>query len=72
MTAKQLGYHKKAILFLNTNEFYSPLLRHFENVYEQHFAKESYRSLYFVAQNTEEAYVYLNNYKAVESESKWY
>ncbi len=72
MTAKQLGYHKKAIIFLNTNGFYTPLLHHFENVYKQHFAKENYRSLYFVAQDTEEAYTYLNNYKAVESESKWY
>ena len=72
MTAKQLGYHKKAIIFLNTNGFYMPLLHHFENVYEQHFAKESYRSLYFVAQDTEEVYAYFNNYKAMKSESKWY
>ncbi len=72
MTAKQLGYHKKAIIFLNTNGFYTPLLHHFENVYEQHFAKEGYRSLYFVARDTDEVYQYLNTYKAEEAASKWY
>ena len=72
MTAKQLGYHQKAILFLNTNTFYTPLLEHFETVYRQHFAKESYRSLYFVARNTDDIYEYLENYRAEAGESKWY
>ncbi len=72
MTAKQLGYHRKPILFLNTTNFYTPLLHHFERIYDQHFAKESYRSLYYVARDVKEGYEYLKQYKAEAGESKWY
>jgi len=71
MTAKQLGYHQKAILFLNTNQFYEPLLAHFESLYAEQFAKESYRNLYFMAATVDEAYAYIKTYQAKASELKW-
>ncbi len=71
MTAKQLGYHQKPILFLNINQFYNPVLAHFEHLYSEQFAKESYRSLYFMAASVDEAYAYIESYKAKVSELKW-
>jgi len=71
MTLKQLGYHQKPVLFLNTDRFYDPLLAHFDTLYAQRFAKESFRSLYFSAAHVDEAYGYIKTYQAEVSEAKW-
>jgi uncharacterized protein (TIGR00730 family) len=72
ITLKQLGYHHKAIVFINTNGFYDDLFRQFEKSYEEKFAKENYRNLYFIARNSDEAMTYLLNYKPEEMVNKWF
>lgn len=72
ITLKQLGYHHKAIVFINTNGFYDDLFRQFEKSYEEKFAKENYRKLYFIAKNTSEAMDYLMNYQPEETVNKWF
>jgi uncharacterized protein (TIGR00730 family) len=72
ITLKQLGYHHKAIVFINTNGFYDDLFRQFEKSYEEKFAKENYRKLYFIAQNALEAMEYLRNYKPEDTVDKWF
>ncbi|MBC8004634.1 MAG: TIGR00730 family Rossman fold protein [Verrucomicrobia bacterium] len=72
ITLKQLGYHHKAIVFINTNGFYDDLFRQFEKSYDEKFAKESYRTLYFIAQNASEAMEYLKNYQPEETVNKWF
>lgn len=72
ITLKQLGYHHKAIVFINTNGFYDDLFRQFEKSFEEKFAKENYRKLYFVAQNATEAMNYLLNYLPEETVNKWF
>jgi uncharacterized protein (TIGR00730 family) len=72
ITLKQLGYHHKAIVFINTNGFYDDLFRQFEKSYEEKFAKENYRKLYYIAQNAAEAMEYLKNYKPEETVDKWF
>lgn len=72
ITLKQLGYHHKAIVFINTNGFYNDLFRQFEKSFEEKFAKESYRRLYFIASNSAEAMNYILNYKPEETENKWF
>lgn len=72
ITLKQLGYHHKAIVFINTNRFYDDLFRQFEKSYEEKFAKENYRNLYFIAQNASEAMDYLMNYQPEETVNKWF
>jgi uncharacterized protein (TIGR00730 family) len=72
ITLKQLGYHHKAIVFINTNGFYDDLFRQFEKSYDEKFAKESYRKLYFIAENALEAMSYLKNYLPEEGENKWF
>ena len=72
ITLKQLGYHHKAVVFINTNGFYDDLFRQFEKSYDELFARESYRKLYFIAQNASEAMHYLLNYQPEVSENKWF
>jgi cytokinin riboside 5'-monophosphate phosphoribohydrolase len=72
ITLKQLGYHDKAIVFINTNGFYDDLFRQFEKSYEEKFAKENYRKLYFIAQNSAEAMSYLSNYQPEKTVDKWF
>lgn len=72
ITLKQLGYHNKAVVFINTNGFYDDLFRQFERSYGEKFAKESYRKLYFVAGNAAEAMNYIQNYKPEEVVNKWF
>ncbi|HEY3370166.1 MAG TPA: TIGR00730 family Rossman fold protein [Prolixibacteraceae bacterium] len=72
ITLKQLGYHHKAVVFINTNGFYDDLFRQFEKSYDEKFAKENYRKLYFIAENASDAMDYLMNYQPEESENKWF
>lgn len=72
ITLRQLAYHDKAIIFINTNNFFKFLLKQFEVAYHEKFAKEIYRELYFIAQTAEEAIEYAENYVPVELDSKWF
>lgn len=72
ITLKQLGYHHKAVVFINTNGFYDDLFRQFEKSYDEKFAKESYRKLYYIAENALEAMSYLQDYLPDETENKWF
>ncbi len=60
---KQLGYNKKAIVFLNTKGFYNGLIAFFDNILEQKFANAKARELYYVANSPKEVIDYLRNYK---------
>ena len=72
ITLKQLNYHNKAIVFINTNGYYNPMLEQFALAYRENFAKESYRDMYFVASNAEEAISYIQQYQPSEPLSKWF
>ena len=60
---KQLGYNNKAIVILNTNGFYDNLLKFFEDICLQNFAKVDAKGLFFVAGTPFEVIEYLKNYK---------
>lgn len=60
---KQLGYTDKAIIILNTNNFYNHLLNFFENMIGQNFANTDMHEACFIAQNPHEVINYLKNYK---------
>lgn len=72
ITLRQLSYHTKAIIFINTNNFFEFLFKQFEVSYSEMFAKEIYRDLYFIANNSEEALDFAMNYVPVELDSKWF
>ncbi len=49
LTLKQLGFHNKAIVFINTKQVYQPLFDFFEHLYRENFADSSCRELYYIA-----------------------
>jgi uncharacterized protein (TIGR00730 family) len=72
ITLRQLSYHTKPIVFINTNGFFNYLFKQFEVSYHEMFAKEIYRELYFVAKTSDEAMKFIANYNPVELDSKWF
>ena len=73
ITLKQLGYHNKPIVIINTNNFYDKLLSFFEQVYIEKFAKEDYRMLYHIADNSFSAIDYISKYEPnVDVIDKWH
>ncbi len=72
LTLRQLSYHTKPVVFINTNNFFKYLIKQFEVSFSELFAKEIYRELYFIAENANEALQYIENYKPVELDSKWF
>ncbi len=72
ITLRQLTYHTKPIVFINTNGFFDFLFKQFEVSYDELFAKPVYRELYFVAKNPAEAMDYIENYTPVILDTKWF
>jgi len=52
---KQLGFHNKPIVFINTNGYFEHLLRQFDRAFAEAFIHERFRDLYFVAATPQEA-----------------
>lgn len=71
ITLKQLRYHNKPIVLLNTNGFYDNLLAQFDLLIDCRFAKEECRKLYYVTDNVSEALQYIDSYRPVEFSVKW-
>ncbi len=72
ITLRQLSYHHKPIVFINTNGFFNHLFKQFEISYDEFFAKPVYRDLYNISENSELALEYIANYKAKELDPKWF
>jgi uncharacterized protein (TIGR00730 family) len=72
ITLRQLSYHSKPIVFINTNNFFGYLFKQFEVTYREMFAKDVYRELYFIANNAKEAMEYIAGYTPFELDSKWF
>ena len=60
------------MVFINSNGYYNPLLEQFEKAYDETFAKENYREMYFIASNPLEAVEYIKQYVPSEPLSKWF
>src|SRR5690554_4641337 len=62
ITLRQLNYHHKPVVFINTNNFYEHLFKQFEKSFEQNFIKGNYLSLYFSAKDSHQALNYIKDY----------
>jgi len=62
LTLKQLGYHEKALVLVNTAAFFEPLLRLFEHFYAERFVSPSTRALFHVAATPADAMRYVADY----------
>lgn len=72
ITLKQLSYHNKPVVFINVNNFFEYLFKQFEKSFIEKFIKEEYRSVHFVASNSEQAIEYISGYDPPETYSKWF
>ena len=63
---KQLGYNKKPIVLLNTNGFYNNLIKFFDSIIENKFAKSGTEKLYYIAQTPADAIKYIKEYNLQE------
>ncbi len=72
LTLRQLSYHSKPVVFINTNNFYKYLLKQFETSYSEQFAKEIYRDIYFAASDAGEAINYIQQFQPTEIDTKWF
>lgn len=72
ITLKQLDYHRKPIVFINTKGFYNNLLLQFELAYSEQFAKENYRNLFKVFDNVKSALDYIEQYVHEDLGTKWF
>ena len=68
---KQLEQHTKPIVIVNTRGFYDHLLRMFEHIAAEHFAKPDHLCLYHVADDARAALDYIERYEPAAVQSKW-
>jgi cytokinin riboside 5'-monophosphate phosphoribohydrolase len=72
ITLKQLKLHDRPIVLINTGGFFNHLLALFETIYEGRFARAAYRGLYAIAAGAAEALDFIERYRPVELEDKWF
>ena len=71
ITLKQLKYHNKPIVIINTNSFFDSILSQFDRIIEQRFAKKESTLLYHISTDVADALNYINSYKPLEHSAKW-
>lgn len=71
ITGRQLGYHNKPLVFLNTNNFYSPLIDFFEQMYKYNFATPDTKNMYYISNHPEECVEYIENFVPDELPEKY-
>lgn len=71
ITLKQLKYHNKPIVILNGNGYYDFMLKQFDQIIDQHFAKPESYSLYHVTSEVTDALDYISNYTPLVFKDKW-
>ncbi len=71
ITLKQLQYHAKPVVFLDTAGFYQDLLRLFSRIFEDGFARPEFSGLYHLVAEPDEAVRYLLGYQPPPPIEKW-
>lgn len=71
ITLKQLKYHNKPVVILNTGGFYDSLLAQFRKIIDQKFAKPQSKGLFYVTNDPNEALEYIDNYQPIIIKEKW-
>lgn len=62
LVLKQLHYLDRPIVFLNTNNYWNPLIVLFERMIGERFVKPTNRHLFKVVETVEDALAYIGNY----------
>ncbi len=72
LTLKQLRFHDKPLIFLNTAGFYAHLRAFFEHLYEHHFAKPISRGLYRFVDEPQDVLDCLERWEPTPTGTKWF
>jgi uncharacterized protein (TIGR00730 family) len=64
MTLRQLGYHDKPIVIVNTAGYFDALLAQFERIYAEGFTHDRYRGLYTIVPSSAAALDLLDQHSA--------
>jgi hypothetical protein len=72
LTFKQLWYHEKPLVLLNTAGVYDRLIEFFEELMVRGFITPEHRDLYYVCNTPEETIAYLDAYTPPEPHAKWF
>jgi len=72
LTLKQLQFHDKPIVLLNTDNFFDPLAAFLEKMIQSNFAKPVCRELYYMASDVSGVFAYLESYQPVSLGTKWF
>jgi uncharacterized protein (TIGR00730 family) len=72
LVLKQLRFHPKPIVLLNTHGFYDPLLAFFQRLYDDGFSKPEYKGLYFVTSDPAAAIEHIETYSPPKVGEKWF
>lgn len=71
ITLKQLRYHRKSIVILNVNNFYDELIKQFNKIVKENFAKSETFDVFYVAKTPKEAIEHIENYVEKDIIPKW-
>ncbi len=71
ITLKQLRYHQKPIVILNINGFYDRLLKQFDQIISERFAKPECEKLYYITDTVDGALDYIEHYQPFQFTEKW-
>lgn len=71
VSLKQLHFHSKPVVIMNTDGFYGPLIDWIGEAVEEGFIKKKHKNLYYVAESVQDCIKYIENYRADEVPGKW-
>ncbi len=71
ITLKQLRHHQKPIVIINSNGFYDWLLKQFEQIISERFAKPESEQLYYTTDTVQGALDYIEHYQPFQFTEKW-
>jgi uncharacterized protein (TIGR00730 family) len=72
LTLKQLHYHEKPLVFLNTGGFYGKLMSVFKMMIKEKFIKKDLCKMFYIARDEKDAVRYIKRYKPVKTGGKWF
>ncbi len=72
LTLKQLWYHNRPLVLLNTAGIYDGLTAFFETLMQENFIRKSHERLYRLCSTPEEALDYIDAYTPEEPHGKWF
>jgi uncharacterized protein (TIGR00730 family) len=72
LTLKQLHYHEKPLVFLNTGGFYGKLMSVFKMMIKEKFIKKDLCKMFYIAKDEKDAIRYIKRYKPGKTGGKWF